>query len=93
MEASPRCTCSCTYRLLLPPHVPVPHRVGQIFTKSTAATMLNDESSRGRSGSHNGDRKRKHDDRGARRGGRGGRPMQHGSRPNKKRNMGRKEHK
>ncbi|KAF2821539.1 pseudouridine synthase [Ophiobolus disseminans] len=43
--------------------------------------------------SHNGDRKRKFSDRGGGRGGgRGGRPMQHGSRPNKKRNMGRKEH-
>jgi tRNA pseudouridine38-40 synthase len=44
------------------------------------------------SGSSNRDGKRKWDNGGDRRRGRGGGSMQHGSRPNKKRNMGRKEH-
>ncbi|KZM23870.1 uncharacterized protein EKO05_0011443 [Ascochyta rabiei] len=44
------------------------------------------------SGSSNRDGKRKWDGGGDRRRGRGGGSMQHGSRPNKKRNMGRKEH-
>jgi hypothetical protein len=43
------------------------------------------------SGSNNRDGKRKWDNGGGRGRGRGGN-MQHGSRPNKKRNMGRKEH-
>ncbi|KAF2995534.1 tRNA pseudouridine synthase 1 [Curvularia kusanoi] len=43
-------------------------------------------------GSSNRDGKRKWDNGGDRRRGRGGGSMQHGSRPNKKRNMGRKEH-
>jgi tRNA pseudouridine38-40 synthase len=42
-------------------------------------------------GSNNRDGKRKWDNGGGRGRGRGGN-MQHGSRPNKKRNMGRKEH-
>ncbi|KAL1603213.1 tRNA pseudouridine synthase 1 [Nothophoma quercina] len=43
-------------------------------------------------GSSNRGGKRKYDNGGDRRRGRGGGSMQHGSRPNKKRNMGRKEH-
>lgn len=43
-------------------------------------------------GSSHRDGKRKWDNGGDRRRGRGGGSMQHGSRPNKKRNMGRKEH-
>jgi len=94
MEASPHTigTCSCsTWFSLSPAHVPLLHAFKQAAKKSSAAFMADNEGARGHSGSHNGDKKRKYEDRGGRRGGRGGRPMQHGSRPNKKRNLGRKE--
>ncbi|KAH4898863.1 hypothetical protein HBI56_153240 [Parastagonospora nodorum] len=56
--------------------------------------MADNDGPRGDNGSSNRDRKRKWEDRGGgKRGGRGGRSLQHGSRPDKKRNMGRKEHK
>jgi tRNA pseudouridine38-40 synthase len=55
----------------------------------------NEGSRRDNGGSAHRDRKRKWESGGGggRRGGRGGRPLQHGSRPDKKRNMGRKDHK
>jgi tRNA pseudouridine38-40 synthase len=67
--------------------------VEQAAKNKVAADMADNEGSSRGNGDRNGDRKRKWEDRGGRRGGRGGRPLQHGSRPDKKRNMGRKEHK
>lgn len=58
--------------------------------------MSDNEGPRRDHGSSNGDRgdkKRKWADRDRRNAARGGGRQQHGSRPNKKRNMGRKEHK
>jgi len=57
--------------------------------------MADNEGPHGDNGASSRDRKRKWEDRGGggKRGGRGGRSLQHGSRPDKKRNMGRKDHK
>jgi hypothetical protein len=78
-----------------PPHEQPLHDQKQAAEESSA-TMADNEGSRGDRNSSNrdNDRKRKwadKDRRNASRGG-GGR-LQHGSRPDKKRNMGRKEHK
>jgi hypothetical protein len=78
-RSSPHFTCSCirfSYALLFAEQ--------DSLTQHQTRAMADN-------GSNNRDGKRKWDNGGGRGRGRGGN-MQHGSRPNKKRNMGRKEH-
>lgn len=78
-RSSPHFTCSCIrFSYALP------------FTEQDSLTQ-HQTRAMADNGSNNRDGKRKWDNGGGRGRGRGGN-MQHGSRPNKKRNMGRKEH-
>ncbi|CAO2651497.1 Nn.00g040670.m01.CDS01 [Neocucurbitaria sp. VM-36] len=64
----------------------------QATDSPSAPPMAANEGSRGASDAPNRDKKRKWADRDRRNAARGGGRLQHGGRPNKKRNMGRKEH-